>query len=157
MNQEPHLEIPKPPRVPRLPESIRPDIAQAAKWPPDDDGLPGSMGGSSFSGGGYGGGDDGNFKKGRFKPIAIILAFLAVGAGLAIFLIGGTKQAEQLSAKQIADEKKAVSVLPIAEAIPMWRKWSAMNRCPRARPLPISRPSPKPCTTPIRAVCCIAT
>jgi HEAT repeat protein len=139
MNQQPFPEIPKAPRVPSFPAAIRPrptdgeaPMVHAAKWPPDDDQLPpGSMGGASFGGGGYGGGDDGNFKKGRFKPIAIVLGVLAVGAAGAIFVIGGTKQAEQLSAKQIAEEKKAASVLPIAEAIPKWRKWATMDEAPK--------------------------
>jgi HEAT repeat protein len=128
MNHTPHTQIPKAPRVPPLP------IVHAAKWPPDDDAMPpGSMGGSSFAGGGGGpyGGDDGNFKKGRFKPIAVLLGLLVVGAGVGIFVVAGTKQSEQLSQKQIADAKKAAAVLPIAEALPKYRQWAATDETPK--------------------------
>src|SRR5690606_20147767 len=109
MNQTPHPHAPNPRRLPDLPESLRrPPSVQAAKWPPDDDGMmPGSMGGASFSGGG---GDDGNFKKGRFKPVAIILGVLFAGAAAGIFFFGGMKDAERLSAKEIADVKKETAI-----------------------------------------------
>ncbi len=76
MNQQPSLE----PRLPRKPPpAIVGKIRRAAKWPPDDD-APGAPppGGAGY----YGGGDDGNFKKGRFKVVGIILVFLAIVAGL---------------------------------------------------------------------------
>lgn len=128
MNQTPQPHLPKPPRVPHLPESLRPvpgaglPSLQAAKWPPDDDDMaapPGSMGGASFSGG-----DDGNFKKGRFKPAFIILGLLAVVAGVGIAVLGGAADAEKMSAKQIAEEKKNTALLPIAEALPKYREWA---------------------------------
>jgi HEAT repeat protein len=120
MNQTPHSEIPKHVRRP-LPPSLIP-VRQAAKWPPDDDALPpGPPGAPDFSGGG---GDDGNFKKGRFGVGAVIVGVLIAGAAAAIFLIGGTKSAEQMTPKQIADEKKNVAVLPISEAVPRWREWA---------------------------------
>lgn len=105
---------------------------QAAKWPPDDAGFP-DPGVPNYGGGGggYGGGDDGNFKKGRFKPIAIVLGVLAVAAAGAIFVIGGAKSAAELTPKQIADEKKNTAMLPIAEALPTWRKWAKDNDVPR--------------------------
>src|SRR5579864_1565596 len=79
----------------------------------------------------YAYGDDGNFKRGRFKPIFVVLLILAVGAGVAIFVVGGTKQAEQMSAKQIADEKKAAQLLPISEALPKYREWAARDDVPK--------------------------
>lgn len=138
MNQTPQSHIPKPPRVPNfpgvishVPESAAPvPVLQAAKWPPDDDGLPPGPGFPS-GGGGYGGGDDGDFKKGRFKPIYVILALAAVGAAAAIFIVGGTKSAEQLSPKQIADEKKNTALMPMAEALPKWRAWAKQDDVPK--------------------------
>ena len=62
---------PKPPLLP---------LVNAAKWPPDDDDVPGAPmppGGGGFAPGGYGGGD-GDFKKGRFAPVAILVGVLAV-------------------------------------------------------------------------------
>ncbi|MCL2723757.1 MAG: HEAT repeat domain-containing protein [Polyangiaceae bacterium] len=77
------------------------------------------------------GDDEGNFRKGRIAPIAIVLGVLAaVGIGAA-FLFAGTKSAEQLSAKQIADERKNVAVLPIDEALPRWRAWAKNGEVPK--------------------------
>jgi HEAT repeat protein len=104
-------------------------LRRAAKWPPDDAALPpGPPGAPSYTGGG---GDDGNFKKGRFGVAAVIVGVLIAGAAAAIFLIGGTKSAEQLTPKQIADEKKAVSVLPVSEALPRWRAWAKKDDAPK--------------------------
>ena len=65
---------------------------------------------------------DGNFKKGRFNPIAIIVGILVV-AGLAAFLTIGLKQdAEKLTVEQAEAQKKAIFVLPKAEQIPKWRQ-----------------------------------
>lgn len=129
MNQTPHSQFPNSSPSPRkpLPASLIP-VRNAAKWPPDDDDLPPGPGAPSFSGGG---GDEGNFKKGRFGVGAVIVGVLIAGAAAAIFLIGGTKSAEQLGPKQIADEKKNAAVLPIAEALPKWREWAKMTDTPK--------------------------
>ncbi|MEA2746566.1 MAG: hypothetical protein QOI41_709, partial [Myxococcales bacterium] len=128
MNQTPHSDIRQPQKP--LPPSLIPipERRRAAKWPPDDDALPPGPGVPSYSGGG---GDDGNFKKGRFGVAAVIVGVLIAGAAAAIFLIGGTKSSEQMSAKQIADEKKNVSVLPINEALPKWREWAKKDDVPK--------------------------
>jgi HEAT repeat protein len=127
MNQTPHSQNPTHVRRP-LPPSLVP-VKHAAKWPPDDDALPPGPGAPSYSGGG--GGDDGNFKKGRFGVAAVIVGVLIAGAAAAIFLIGGTKSAEQLTPKQIAEEKKNVAVLPITEALPKWREWAKKEDVPK--------------------------
>ncbi len=130
MNQTPHTHAPTartPGRNP-LPASLIP-VRHAAKWPPDDDALPPGPGVPSYSGGG--GGDDGNFRKGRFGVGAVIVGVLIAGAAATIFLIGGTKSAEQMTSKQIADEKKNVAVLPISEALPKWRDWAKKDDVPK--------------------------
>jgi HEAT repeat protein len=116
------------PNLPNLtPASApRPPLPQVnlAKWPPDDDGpgVPPAPGGGfpgSFDMG------DGNFKKGRFNPVVILIGVLAV-AGLAVFLMIGFKQdAEKLTVEQGEERKKQIFVLPKAEQIPEWRKWAA--------------------------------
>src|SRR4051794_23422683 len=112
MNQTPHSDISQPrtpnrlppPRA-RLPEAIVP-VRHAAKWPPDDDGLPpGPPGVPSYSGGG---GDDGNFKKGRFGVAAVIVGILIAGAAAAVFLIGGAKLAPQVTPQRIPTGKKHI-------------------------------------------------
>lgn len=112
---------------PNLPPASapRPPLPQVnlAKWPPDDDGpaVPPTRGGGfpdSFDMG------DGNFKRGRFKPIMILVGILAV-AGLAAFLFIGVKQeAAKLTIEQAEEKKKAIFVLPRAEQAPEWRRWA---------------------------------
>lgn len=124
-NHTPHHEIPKnvlPPALRQVP------TAQAAKWPPDDDAFaPGgnAPGAPSYSGGG--GGDDGNFKRGRFSPVAVIVGLLGVGGITAAIVFGSMKDAEKLDPKKVALEKKEVALLPISEALPKYRKWAEQD------------------------------
>lgn len=117
---DPNLPHSPPASAPRPPF---PQV-QAAKWPPDDDGPavpPAPSGGfpGSFDIG------DGNFKKGRFNPVVILIGVLAV-VGLAVFLFIGFKQdAEKLTIEEAEQRKKALFVLPLAEQLPEWRKWAA--------------------------------
>jgi HEAT repeat protein len=105
----------------------RPPLPQVdlAKWPPDDDapGIPPGAGGGGYPGS-YDMGD-GNFKKGRFNPVVILIGLLAV-AGLGVFLAIGFKQdSEKFTVEQGEERKKQIFVLPKAEQIPEWRKWAA--------------------------------
>src|SRR4051812_39250399 len=108
-----------PPALRRVPA----ETVHAAKWPPDDNDLPGGgmPGAPSYSGGG---GDDGNFKKGRFAPVAILIGVLVAGGIAAGLFFGGMKDAEKMDPKRVALEKKEVALLPIAEAMPKYRKWA---------------------------------
>jgi HEAT repeat protein len=54
-----------------------------------------------------------------------------VGGAAAIFFVAGTKQAAEMSPKQIADEKKAVALMPITEAMPKYRQWATMEEAPK--------------------------
>ncbi len=127
--------------APNIPAVI--PVVEAAKWPPDDADLPsgGAPGGAlppgggapvygGAQGGGYGGGD-GDFKKGRFGMVAVLVGMLlVVGIGLAVFF--GLKQdAESLTQKQIADEKKNLALLPKEQQLPKWREWAARNDVPK--------------------------
>jgi HEAT repeat protein len=76
---------------------------------------------------GYGYGDDGNFKKGRFKPIAIILVVLTVLGGGALLVFGMMKDSEKLDPKKVAQQKKDVQLMPLAEAIPFYRQWASQE------------------------------
>jgi len=116
------------PILPNLPpaSASRPPLPQVdlAKWPPDDDGPAVPM----PRGGGYPGGygmDDGNFKKGRFNPVVILIGILAV-VGLGVFLALGLKQdAEKLTVEQSEERKKQIFLQPKNEQIPQWRTWAA--------------------------------
>ena len=112
---------------PQPPHPLPPERVDLAKWPPDDDNIPAAPAGSFSPPGGYGGGD-GNFKRGRFAPIAILIGVLAV-AGLVVFLLIGAKQeSEKLTIEQAEDQKKAIYVLPKDEQLPKWREWAKSDR-----------------------------
>ena len=104
-------------------------MAWAAKWPPDDDGLTsgGPDGGAPAFMGGGGGGNDGNFKKGRFAPLAVIVGILAVGGIAAAVVFGSMKDAEKMDPKRVAVEKKEAALLPLDEALPKYRKWAEQD------------------------------
>ena len=115
-------QIPKPPRVPSI---------HAAKWPPDDDALPPGPGVPQFGGGGGGGGpDDGNFKRGAFKPVAIIVGMLLVAGAGVIGVMAVKGEGEKVSVEQITKEKKDLQLLPKAEQMPKWRAWAARTDVP---------------------------
>jgi HEAT repeat protein len=103
---------------------LPPSIVRTAKWPPDDDalppGLPPGPGGFAPS---YDGGD-GNFKRGRFAPIAIIVGILAVGGIAGALVFGSMKDAEKMDPKKVAILKRDTALLPLPEALPTYRKWA---------------------------------
>jgi HEAT repeat protein len=107
-------------------------VVMAAKWPPDDD-IPGAprMPGSGVPAGFDSG--DGNFKKGRFAPMAILVGLLAVGGFAAFMLIGGKQDAERLTIEQGEDTKKAIFVLPKQEQLPKWEEWAASDKSEEVR------------------------
>ena len=89
-NLRPATKSPAPNRPP-------PQLVNLAKWPPDDD-MPGAPRGGGVPAGFDSG--DGNFKKGRFAPMAILIGLLAVGGFAAFMLIGGTQDAAKLTIEQ---------------------------------------------------------
>jgi len=110
--------LPPPPGVPRFPRAF------AAKWPPDDDAAsPGARGGGGYGGGGAG--DDGDFRKGRFKPAYVLVAFLAVIGGAAAVFFGVKNTNETMSSLEQAKERKDIELLPKTEQMPKWRAWAA--------------------------------
>ncbi len=75
--------------------------------------------------------DDGDFKKGKAKPIAALLALVAVAvAGVVFVTVGAEKDAEVLSPEKAALEKKRILVLPEQEQIAEFRKYAASNASP---------------------------
>jgi HEAT repeat protein len=97
-----------------------------AKWPPDDDAAAPPPAGGTSSGSPDPG--DGDFKKGRFGTVAIIVAIAAVVA-FAVFLFVGMKQEEQkLTVEQAEVEKKAIYVLPKDEQLPRWQQWAGSEQ-----------------------------
>ena len=75
--------------------------------------------------------DDGNFKRGAFKPIAIIVGLLLVaGAGVFVFLSAHT-EAQSMTKEQVNKEIADIQLLPKAEQLPRWRKWADAESDPR--------------------------
>ncbi|MFO0737326.1 MAG: HEAT repeat domain-containing protein [Labilithrix sp.] len=104
---------------------LPPSIIRAAKWPPDDDAMPPGV--PSGPPGGFApsyGGDDGNFKRGRFAPIAIIIGILAVGGVAGALIFGSMKDVEKMDPKKVAVLKRDTALLPLPEALPTYRKWA---------------------------------
>jgi HEAT repeat protein len=75
--------------------------------------------------------EDGNFKRGAFKPIAIVIG-LALVAGAVIFaFLGAHSETQTLSKEQVNKELQQIQLLPKAEQVPRWRKWAAVQNEPR--------------------------
>ena len=75
--------------------------------------------------------DDGNFKRGAFKPIAIIVGLLIV-AGAAVFIFLSAKTEAQSMTKEAANKEILdIQLLPKAEQLPRWRKWAEAESEPR--------------------------
>lgn len=135
-NISPETHIPKPPvKTPRKRRGpARPaDKSQGnkqrpavhfAKWPPDDNDLPG---GPPVPAGGGGGGfsPDGDFKKGRFSPVAIIVGLLIALGGAAAIYFGVQTSEKKITVEQAAKEKKNIFVLPAKDQLAHWKKWAA--------------------------------
>jgi len=68
--------------------------------------------------------EDGNFKRGRFKPIAVIVGILAIGLTAGLLWFGYKTDVEQLTVEQVMQEKKNIFVLPKDEQMPRWRQWA---------------------------------
>ncbi len=104
------------------------DRVTMAKWPPDDDGPSAPAGSGIPAGGGFGGGGfdsgDGNFKKGRFNPVVILVGVLAVAGFAAFMLLGAKQEAKRLTVEEAVAQKKAIFVLPKSEQVGKWRTWA---------------------------------
>src|ERR1019366_1714955 len=75
--------------------------------------------------------DDGNFKRGAFKPIAIIVGLLLV-AGAAVFIFLSAHAEAQSMTKEAANKEILdIQLLPRAEQTPRWRKWAETDSEPR--------------------------
>ena len=75
--------------------------------------------------------EDGNFKRGAFKPIAIIVGLLLVaGAGVFVFLSAKT-EAQSMTKEAVNKEIQDIQLLPKAEQLPRWRTWAEAENEPR--------------------------
>ena len=110
--------------TPRKPGRKPPPSVLFAKFPPDDDDLPAA---APPAGGGGGFADDGNFKRGRFSPVAILVALLLASGAAAALYFGFLAEKEKMTVEQISKEKKNIFVLPVKDQLPLWRKWGTQT------------------------------
>ncbi len=89
-----------------------------SKFPPDDDALQEAALQPKAQAA-----EDGNFRRGRFNPIIIIIALVAVIGGAAALYFGVKKDKTRLLPEQIAKEKQNIFVLPEPDQVPKWRGW----------------------------------
>jgi len=77
--------------------------------------------------------EDGNFKRGAFKPVAIVIGILLV-AGAAVFAFMSVHtEAQTLTKEAVNKEIQEIALLPKAEQTPRWRKWADAENEPRLR------------------------
>ncbi len=93
-----------------------------SKFPPDDEALPEAVPGPRAQAS-----EDGNFRKGRFNPLFIVLALVTVIGGSAALYFGFKKDKERLLPEQRAKLMQNIFILPEAEQLPEWRKWAAAD------------------------------
>jgi HEAT repeat protein len=75
--------------------------------------------------------DDGNFKRGAFKPIAIIVGLLLVAGAGAFFFLSAHTEAQTMTKEAANKEILDIQLLPKAEQTPRWRKWAEADNEPR--------------------------
>jgi HEAT repeat protein len=77
--------------------------------------------------------EDGNFKRGAFKPVAILIGIVLV-AGAAVFaFMSAHTEAQSLTKEEVNKEILDIQLLSKAEQIPRWRKWVDAENEPRLR------------------------
>jgi HEAT repeat protein len=75
--------------------------------------------------------EDGNFKRGAFKPIAIIVGLLIVGGAGVFAFMGIHTETQTLSKEDVNKEIREIQLLPKDDQIPRWRKWADVDNEPR--------------------------
>ena len=71
--------------------------------------------------------EDGNFKRGAFKPIAILVGVLLVGGAGVFAFLSVHSEAQTLTKDEVNKEVREIQRLPRAEQTPRWRKWAAVD------------------------------
>jgi HEAT repeat protein len=76
---------------------------------------------------------DGNFKRGRSKPIAIVVGVALVAGAAGLLYTGVKNDAAKMTVDQISKERKAIQKLSKAEQLPKWREWAKRDDAPALR------------------------
>ena len=105
-----------------------PPVLRAAQWPPPDDDVPAGVPGGGGIGGSFG--DDGNFRRGRFKPLAILVGIALVIGAVVLAIFAVKSEGEKMTVDAAAKERKSIYLLSKAEQIPKWRAWADRTDVP---------------------------
>ena len=74
--------------------------------------------------------EDGNFKRGAVKPVAIIVGLLLVVGAVVGIVLSIHDQAQAMSKEAVNKEILDIQLLPRADQIPRWKKWSDVESEP---------------------------
>jgi HEAT repeat protein len=77
--------------------------------------------------------EDGNFKRGAFKPVAILIGILLVGGAGVLAFMGAHTETQTLTKEAVNKEILDIQLLPKAEQTPRWRVWADNENEPRLR------------------------
>ncbi len=77
--------------------------------------------------------EDADFKRGTFKPVAILVGILLVGGAILFAVLSGHQEAQTLTKEAVNKEIQAIQLLPQPEQTPRWRKWAATENEPLLR------------------------
>lgn len=77
--------------------------------------------------------DDGNFKRGAFKPIAILVGILLAAGAAVLIALSIHGEAQTLTKEQVNKEILDIQLLPKADQVPRWRKWADAENESRLR------------------------
>jgi HEAT repeat protein len=75
--------------------------------------------------------EDGNFKRGAFKPVAILIGVLLVGGAGAFAFLGIHSETQTLTKDEVNKETREIQLLSKADQLPRWRKWADVETEPR--------------------------
>jgi HEAT repeat protein len=76
---------------------------------------------------------DGNFKRGRTKPIAIVVGLALVAGAGGLLYTGMKTESTKMSVDDMAKERKAIRRLHKADQLPKWREWAKRLDSPQLR------------------------
>jgi len=76
---------------------------------------------------------DGNFKRGRTKPIAVVVGVALVAAAAGLAYTGVKSDATKMTVDQVTKERKEIERLPRADQLPKWREWAKREDAPALR------------------------
>jgi HEAT repeat protein len=76
---------------------------------------------------------DGNFKRGRVKPVAVVVGVVLVLGAVGLVYTGVKTDSTKMTVDEISKERKTIQHLPKADQLPKWREWAKREDAPSLR------------------------